>query len=179
MNMGYIFDTIIENHKIPEEDIWLFITYHYLDTLSLNERITIVKYLYSFNNGELELSEDKVFKYYFDDKIFNIRGNQCVILVTDLLVESSEERIKILVQDKNHLLIWNEAQPTDRELAIREAIKKYLIQKQFLNRFVGFMQVFKSNNVVFKTIDRENKLKKGSRCGGEGKKDVIKKINAK
>ena len=39
------------------------------------------------------------------------------------------------------------------------------------------MQVFKSNNVVFKTIDRENKLKKGSRCGGEGKKDVIKKIN--
>jgi hypothetical protein len=39
------------------------------------------------------------------------------------------------------------------------------------------MQVFRNDDVVFKTMDMQNKLKKGSRCGGEGKKDIMKKIN--
>ena len=39
------------------------------------------------------------------------------------------------------------------------------------------MQVFRNNIIAFKTMDMQNSLKKGSRCAGEGKKDIIKKIN--
>jgi Type III restriction enzyme, res subunit/Helicase conserved C-terminal domain len=178
MNIGYIFDTIIENHQIPEKDIMDFIVYHFLDTLTFAERMIIVKYLYSFRDGGITTSYDELLRTYFDKKVVRVRGYRAVVLINDIITNISDIYLKILVQDnKDNLIVWNEAMPTDREAAIREIFKTSAITHDRLSRLVGFMQVFRNNIVEFKTMDMQNKLRKGSRCGGEGKKDVIKKLN--
>jgi hypothetical protein len=178
INTGHIFDIIIQNHNIDELSIQEFIIHHFLDTLSLQERLSLIKYLYSLNE---EIVDDiqKIIKSYFDEKIYKVRGYRIIMLSNDKIAESIEEKLKVYIQDNvENLTIWNIAQPTDRESILKQIImslKTNVLNK--LNRFIGIMQVFTDNNIVFKTIDLQNKVKKGSRCGGEGKKDIIKKIN--
>ena len=182
INVGYVTDHIIENHKIDESILNEFIIFHYLDSLSLEERMIIVKYLYSFVETETEprifINYDRIFKLYFDEKIVKVRGFNAIVLINDKLVTSNELRLRIFIQNNNsNLLEWNVAEPTDRISAIKSTIQTSLIQYSNLSRLVGFMQVFRNNDIVFKTMDMQNSLKKGSRCAGEGKKDIIKKIN--
>jgi hypothetical protein len=200
MNLGYVFDTIVENHKIPEADIQLFAIQHFLDLLSLEERLVLVQYLYDIEGqGLVTMPFQSEIKDYFDTKMVTVRGLKTIILVNDKMSESSEDRLKIYLQDdpdnktvwseprsgsttndkgrKTPGTVWSVAQPTDRIAAIKAAIPTSFVPLAKMNRLVGFMQVFRNNDVVFKTLDLQSKLKKGSRCGGEGKKDVMKKIN--
>ena len=180
VNVGFIFEHIINTHNIEESILNNFIIYHYLDSLSLEERMTIVKYIYSFIEIEPEIftNYDKIFKKYFDEKIVKVRGFSTIVLTNDKIVDNIEKRLMIFIQsNSNDLLEWNIAEPTDRINAIKLTIQKSLVQYSSLSRLVGFMQVFRNNIIAFKTMDMQNSLKKGSRCAGEGKKDIIKKIN--
>uniref|UniRef100_A0A6C0HST2 Helicase ATP-binding domain-containing protein n=1 Tax=viral metagenome TaxID=1070528 RepID=A0A6C0HST2_9ZZZZ len=177
-NMGFVIDHIIENHKIKESEIKDFIIFHYLDCLSFEERMIIVKYLNQESSSQIFTDYDNVFKKYFDEKIVKVRGFKTIVLINDKIVDSNEERLKIYIQNNNgDLLEWNPAEPTDRINAIKETIQTSLVQYSNLSRMVGFMNVFRNNDIVFKTMDMQNSLKKGSRCASEGKKDIIKKIN--
>jgi len=104
-----------------------------------------------------------------------VRGKKCAVLVSDKLAETSDEQFKIYVRES--ALTWNPAEPTDRIAALKAIIPLALVPPNNISRLMGFMQVFRNNDVVFKTMDLQNKLKKGSRCGGEGKKDIMKKLN--
>jgi len=179
MNLGYVFDTIVENHKIPEADIQLFAIQHFLDLLSLEERLVLVQYLYDIEGqGLVTMPFQSEIKDYFDTKMVTVRGLKTIILVNDKMSESSEDRLKIYLQDDSEKKsVWSAAQPTDRIAAIKAAIPTSFVPLAKMNRLVGFMQVFRNNDIVFKTLDVQSKLKKGSRCGGEGKKDVMKKVN--
>ena len=202
-NTGYVFDVIISNHGIEESDMNLFIIHHFLDLLSFEERLVLIQTLYSKDEvGEVEMPFQKEMKDYFDPKIVTVRGFRTVILAVDRLVESSEDRLKIYMQNgpktephsgavfgrfsvessqrelsEENDNGWIAAQPTDRIAALKAAIPTSFVQPSRMSRLIGFMQVFRNNDVVFKTLDLQGKLKKGSRCGGEGKKDVMKKIN--
>ena len=178
MNTGFVLDTIIANHDIAESQLMEFVIYHFLDTLPTNYRLTLVKYLFSMEEGEPVLEYQSEIRAYFSVKMATVRLFKCVVLVSDKLVESSDERIKICIQDDSKdKLVWNVALPTDRIAALKSIIPNMFVQSANMNRLVGFMQVFRNDDVVFKTMDMQNKLKKGSRCGGEGKKDIMKKIN--
>ena len=176
-NTGYVFDVIMENHAIEESDIHLFVIHHFLDVLTFEERLVLIQNLYSEGSlsGQVKMPFQEEMKAYFDPKIVTVRGFRTIILAVDRLVESSEDRLKIYIQsDKGD---WTAAQPTDRISALKAAIPTSFVPPSKMSRLVGFMQVFRNNDVVFKTLDLQSKLKKGSRCGGEGKKDVMKKIN--
>ena len=178
MNAGFVFDTIIANHGIAESDLMEFVTNHFLDTLPTNDRFTLVKYLFSMGEGEPVLEYQSEIRSYFTPKIVTVRRFKCLVLISDKLVESSDERFKIYIQDDDtDKTVWNVALPTDRIAALKAIIPTMIVQPANMNRLVGFMQVFRNDDVVFKTMDMQNKLKKGSRCGGEGKKDIMKKIN--
>jgi hypothetical protein len=175
-NAGFIIDTIIANHKVPESDLMEFIVCHFLDTLSTEDRLILVKYLYSMEPGSIELEYQRDIRAYFEPKMAKVRGYQVLLLISDKLVESSEERMKIFIQGDDKIE-WTPALPTDRIAALKSLISSSFVPPARLSRLVGFMQVFRNDDIVFKTMDMQNKLKKGSRCGGEGKKDVMKKIN--
>ena len=179
MNLGYVFDTIIENHKVLDTDIQLFTIQHFLDLLTLEERLVLVQYLNDEENlGLITMPYQEEIKEYFDKKMVTVRGFKTIILVNDKISESSEDRLKIYLQsDQDNKTIWTVAQPTDRIAAIKAAIPTSFVPPAKMTRLIGFMQVFRNNDVVFKTLDLQSKLKKGSRCGGEGKKDVMKKVN--
>jgi hypothetical protein len=177
MNTGFIFDVIIENHGINESDLFEYVIYHFLDILSTEDRMILVKYIFSLSNESIQLNYQKEIRQYFEPKIIKVRGFRTIVFVSDKLVESSDERFKIFIQDEEDPIVWNIALPTDRISALKAIIPLVSVQPANLSRLVGFMQVFRNNDVVFKTMDMQNKLKKGSRCGGEGKKDVMKKIN--
>ena len=174
-NAGYIFSTIMENHGIPENDMLEFAVYHFLDTLPTESRLILIKYLYSLENEGAEPEDEGKLRAYFDTKIVEVRGKKCAVLVSDKLAETSEEQFKIYVHES--ALTWNPAEPTDRIAALKAIIPLSLVPPNNISRLMGFMQVFRNNDVVFKTMDLQNKLKKGSRCGGEGKKDIMKKLN--
>jgi hypothetical protein len=180
-NTGYVFNTIMENHSIEESDVNLFVIYHFLDVLTFEERLVLIQKLYSQEGSlsdQVKMPFQEEMKTYFDPKIVTVRGFRTIILAVDRLVESSEDRLKIYIQnDKNDATVWTSAQPTDRISALKAAIPTSFVPPSKMSRLVGFMQVFRNNDVVFKTLDLQSKLKKGSRCGGEGKKDVMKKIN--
>ncbi len=178
MNLGYVFDTIAANHNVPESDMKLFTIQHFLDLLPFDERILLVKHLYSLGESDIVFPFQDEIRSYFDSKIVTVRGFKTVILIVDVITESSEDRLKIFMQNNlEDKTIWTAAQPTDRIAAIKLAIPVSFVPPSKMSRLIGFMQVFRNNDVVFKTLDLQSKLKKGSRCGGEGKKDVMKKIN--
>ena len=179
-NAGFIFDTIMVNHSVPESDLMEFVVCHFLDTLSTDDRLVLVKYLFSMEAGSIELEYQREIRAYFEPKMTKVRGQQVLLLVSDKLVETSEERIKIFIREDDIPAgagEWTPALPTDRIAALKSLISSSFVPPAKLSRLVGFMQVFRNEDVVFKTVDMQNKLKKGSRCGGEGKKDVMKKIN--
>jgi hypothetical protein len=177
-NLGFVYDLLIENHSIDSDEITKFIVFHFLDSIQIDERIVIVKCLYAEEivlGGDIRF--DNLIKEYFDNKIVTVRSYRSIILAYDNVIDAKNEKYRILIQDNENKWILSIAEPLDRLAAIKSTIQFSLVQYSQMSRLVGFMQVFKNNIIVFKTMDMENKIKKGSKCSGEGKKDVIKKLN--
>jgi hypothetical protein len=176
INLGYVKDILIDKHGIDNDTLTKHITYHFLDSISLQERLNIVRYYYS---GEKEAydSNEKYVQQYFGEKVVKVRGYNAIFLVSDKMVLEDEENKKIFIQDNDDKWIWSVAQPTDRLETLKQSVTFSTIPLSKLNRLFGFMQLLQSDYVVFKTIDQNNKSKKGSNCTIEGKKDVIKRLN--
>jgi len=176
INYGYVHDILIENHKLDEVSLNKHIIYHFLDTLSLQERLNIMRLYYSGEKDSYD-SNEEIIKGYFKEKVVKVRGYNSVFLVSDKLAIEDEENKKIYIQDNKDKWIWSHAQPTDRLETLKQSVPFSTISLSRLNRLFGFMNLLQSDYTVFKTIDQNNKSKKGSTCTIEGKKDVIKRLN--
>jgi len=173
INFGYVYELLIEKHGIEFDILAKYVTYHYLDTLSLADKLTIVKYYYSGVKDSYE-SYEKIIQQYFSDKVVKVRGFNTIFFASD--VENVEEEKMIFIQDNENKYIWSNALPTDRMEALKQSMQFLLVPLVKLNRLFGFIQL-QNENFVFKTFDKMNKLKKGVVCNVEGKRDVIKRIN--
>jgi len=178
INLGYIYEFLVDKHKMDSELVNKFIVYHYLDTLPIQDRLLIIQYFYSGENDSVDsVSSEKLIRNYFEEKIVKVRGNNAVVLAVDSEDKQGESgRKKVFIQTNEDKWIWADAQPTDEMDAKRQSAKKLLIPLSGMNSLFGFMQVLK-DAVVFKTLDSSAKARIGSVCNVEGKKDVIKRIN--
>jgi hypothetical protein len=150
--------------------------YHFLDTISLQERLNIIRYYYSGEKDSFEESETYI-QEYFKEKVVKVRGYNAIFLVSDKLIIEDEEDKKIFIQDNEDKWIWSVALPTDRMETLKQSVPFSTIPLSKLNRIFGIIQLLQSEYFVFKTFDQKNKSKKGSTCTIEGKKDVIKRLN--
>jgi hypothetical protein len=173
INFGYVYELLTEKHGIEFEILAKYVTYHYLDTLSLADKLTIVKYYYSGVKDSFE-SYEKIIRQYFSEKVVKVRGFNAIIFASD--VENVEEEKIIFIQDSENKYIWSYALPTDRMEALKQSMRFLLVPLVKLNRLFGFIQL-QNEDFVFKTFDKKNKIKKGIVCNVEGKRDVIKRIN--
>jgi hypothetical protein len=105
-----------------------------------------------------------------------VRGYNAIILALDKDDPQVEGRKKTYIQDQEDKWIWYTAQPTDEMETKRQSARIIYVNLQSLHNIFGFMQVMKEN-IVFKILDKSAKTKVGANCGGESKKDVIKRIN--
>jgi len=74
--------------------------------------------------------------------------------------------------------VWSEARQVDKEKYIEQRNQKFLVKHDTINNFIGFMSVFKNNEVTFKTKDISQKRNnKGALCANAAKNDIIKRLN--
>jgi len=176
INFGYVYDFLLDKHKIRTDLLNKYIIYHYLDSLSLNDRLFIVRYYYSGEKSVLDsLSNEKYIQNYFNEKIVKVRGMNAIILATDN--DNDEVQNKVFIQnDSENSWTWLEADKDDQIIAKKQSANFLYVRLSILNRYFGFMQALKEN-IVFKILDKNSKIKIGSVCNVEVKKDVIKRIN--
>jgi len=176
INYGYVYHLLIDKHKISGETLQKLIIYHFLDTITLQERLNIIRYYYSGEKEEFDENE-KIIQQYFTEKVVKVRGFNAIFLVSDKMANEDEENKKIFIQDNEDKWVWSVALPTDRMETLKQSVPNSTIPLTKLNRLFGFIQLLQSDYFVFKTFDQKNKSKKGSTCTIEGKKDVIKRLN--
>ena len=175
VHCGRIYAILInENiHNVPTDSVNKYIIYHYLDTLSSDQRLVLVNYLYKTPDIETMKPLDdneKTIKGYFDDKIIERNGIKGIVLEV-------EKKTLLFIQD-SETKEWNKSKPSENILFQSIVQKKYEIDRENINNFVGFMHNFKKEGVVFKTKDMTIKRNnKGLKCSGSTKNDTIKRLN--
>ena len=173
VNLGYVKDIMTNNHNIDNALLSKYATYHFLDTLELNERLNILRYYYSGEKDSFDVNE-KYIQQYFTEKVVKVRGYNAIFFSNDK--EEDEDNKKIFIQDNDNKWIWSNALPTDRIETLKQSVPFSTISLNSLNRLFGFMNLFKGE-IIFKTFDKMNKSNKGSKCSNEAKRDVVKRIN--
>jgi hypothetical protein len=173
INLGYVKEVIINNHNIDNTSLYKYATYHFLDTLELNEKLNILRYYYSGDKESFDVNE-KYIQQYFTEKVVKVRGYNAIFFSNDK--EEDEDNKKIFIQDNDNKWLWSNALPTDRIETLKQSVPFSTISLNSLNRLFGFMNLFKGE-IIFKTFDKMNKSNKGSKCSNEAKRDVVKRIN--
>jgi hypothetical protein len=160
-------------HNVPADSVNKYIIYHFLDTLSSEQRLVLVQYLYKTPDIETTKPLDNnetIIKKYFDNKIVERNNIKGIVLEVD-------KKTLLFIQD-SETKEWNKSKPSENILFQSIVQKKYEIARENINNFVGFMQHFKKEGVVFKTKDMSDKRNNiGLRCSGSTKNDTIKRLN--
>jgi hypothetical protein len=174
VHCGRIYAILInENiHNVPTDSVNKYIIYHFLDTLTSEQRMVLIQYLY---RPEIESmkpldNNETIIKQYFDNKIIERNGIRGIVLEVD-------KKTLLFIQD-SETKEWNKSKPSENILFQSIVQKKYEIARENINNFVGFMHNFKKEGVVFKTKDMSDKRNNiGLRCSGSTKNDTIKRLN--
>jgi len=174
VHCGRIYAILInENiHNVPTDSVNKYIIYHFLDTLSSEQRMVLIQYLYRPEIESMKPLDDNetIIKQYFDNKTIERNGIRGIVLEVD-------KKTLLFIQD-SETKEWNKSKPSENILFQSIVQKKYEIARENINNFVGFMQHFKKEGVVFKTKDMSDKRNNiGLRCSGSTKNDTIKRLN--
>ena len=168
-HLGRIHKILVEIHKIPEELLTKYTIYHFLDTLSFEERMVLIKEIFKSNESDkLDFIETNI-KSYFDAKKFTYNG-----LVGIVIANSNKIELYVKGDDET----WTIAKPTEYRSFLPLVQRKLQTNKENMSQFIGFMTLFKKDDVVFKTKDMmETRNNRGSKCSGNTKNDIIKRLN--
>jgi hypothetical protein len=155
-------------HHIPEDALKKYVYYHFLDTLSFEDRKVIIDHIYSQSLGQEE--PETIIRSYFDDKLVERNGIRGIVLAVDnktlLFIQNIETKQ------------WDKSKPSENMLFQPIVQRKYEVTRNNISSMVGFMYKFKKEGIVFKTKDMlETRNNTGSRCSGSTKNDIIKRLN--
>ena len=167
-------DHIHKVRGLSEEIIKVYFVYHMLDTLLFNQKMHIIQVLYSESwkplSKTVEMKQiEEIIKIYFDRCIMRTVRKTGVLF-------NKDNSWKIYVQSKENLTQWTEGQPEDATIFSAEILKKIVPVKKLADR-IGFMSLFKNNEMVFYVKDMTKKRNIGARADSAGKVKVIELIN--
>ena len=155
------------NEGIERNYLINFLISHIIETLSFNQNILLLNYLYK-NNIDISLLPDtiRLVKNYYDDKILMYRTKKGLLLQKDgkqqLVIYDGEE--------------WVNAESEDYQ-DFKDEIKNIVLSMESLNNVVGFIGIFKNDYLIFKVKFMNIKRHKGARCDQAGKIETIKTLN--
>jgi hypothetical protein len=183
-HMNNVLDKLTEYHGISKESITKYIIHHNLDSLTFQEKMVLVRNIYKVDFSEKissidtdEMNIEKIMKTYFDEKLVSYRDKKGILLTKELDVK---EQIvwKIFVQNNENRLLWREID--DFEYTdFRADIQKFVVSKNKINNLIGFMNIFKTGEIIFKTKITTGKWNnKGAFCNEASKKDILDRINS-
>ena len=158
-----------QSYRIPRERIIRYIVYHYLYSLTLEEKMSLVRYIYS-GKWEVMRPAETIVKEFFDERILESKG----AIVKRGIMLTKENKRQMYVQDKTAPLSWKENAPADYKL-FEEPLRKFFISTNNLQRIVGFYSQFSPVEHTFKVKDIYKG--KGEKCDRAGKSKIILMMN--
>ena len=177
---GYIYHFIKERFSIPDNILLQYCIFHNIDTLNIENKLTLIKELYSRSPNNTNNELENIIKQYFDKKTFYFNGSKSIIIGP-----TYENLFVIYCQDKSHTNIWKQLEDIDIQ-PIKDELKLYIDDAKMSNKvcnIIGFMWLdTKKKLIKFKTreLDSLNKKKiniKGSYCETIGRSDIILRLN--
>jgi hypothetical protein len=153
-----------------------FLIEHIVDSLMMNEKIDILNYIYSDEQIEKKLTNERIrffgkMKKYLLSKLIVAKG------ITGIVIFNGPSRIDNLniyiLEDSK----WIPAKPEDTRDLHDAILKKYRL-KINMNQYVGFIG-YENNKkyMVYKVKDTKNERSTGFRCDQSGKDKIIKLLN--
>jgi hypothetical protein len=162
---GRVHSLLTEIHEIPEDTIYKYSVYHSLDGLPLPDRLMLLSGLSNENPDPLELE----IRGYFDGKRVKSISKSGIIL-------ADKNKATLYIERTGGQ--WTPAEPLENREFQESVQKKFTVDKTKINQYVGFMNLFKDDEMVFKTKDiLEARNNKGAKCSSAGKKDIMKRLN--
>ena len=155
-------------HDIPMEMIKKYAVYHFLDLLSMFDKLVFIRHLFK-KEGHIGLTDLEVIcKLYFEENVMVLDETRGMIIFDG-------EKNQLWIQSKENLALWNSAEYTDEELFKGEIDRRFSIPKERIHRKeVGFVYSFKGNQNVIKIKDMSQKRSIGAKLDDAGKPIVLK-----
>ena len=155
-------------HEIPMENINQFVIYHFLDLLSMFDKLILIRRLYKNRANKEMTGYEAIIKMYFDENMMFIDG------IYGLLLFDGDKNI-LWIQSKEDPELWTIAEYSNEE-AFKNIIKeKFNVSKEFIHKGeVGFVYSFKGNQLVIKIKDMSQKRSVGAKLDDAGKPIVLK-----
>jgi len=160
---GVTIRKLIKNGIVTSPDALEFLVEHIVDILDYNDKLQLIKYIYSFDSFEENTFEYYV-KRYLDKKL--IKTDR----LTSIILFSGDKIHVMILKDKK----WHQAEPEDEREIAMETVAKMDYMKYELNNLIGFIgQDQKNRYLIFKVKDMEAKRNTGARCDEAGKPKKI------
>jgi hypothetical protein len=165
-----VIDHLQEVYQIPLDKIKTYVLHHIMDMMLLPDKLVILSSVYTKDTLEMSPIEIEI-KKYFGERIM-IQGERTAIVL------NKENSWKLFIQPDDKGSVWTEGEPEDYKIFERQ-LDKFDVSDDTINDLVGFFNMFKMKEMVFKIKDvRQARNNIGARCGDSTtKSDAIKLAN--
>jgi len=155
-----------------------FLIEHIVDSLMITEKVDILNYIYSNENLEKTLENERIKRFFGKMKKYLLSKSIVAKGLTGIVIFDGSSRIdnlNIYILDDNK---WKPASPEDKRDLQDSILKKYRL-KTNLSQYVGFIG-FENNKkyMVYKLKNTENERSTGFRCDQSGKENIIEILNS-
>jgi hypothetical protein len=163
---GIIMGKLLNEYPEINNYVFDFLIAHIIELLFYNDKLNLLKYIYSLENIPRDTIEWNIKKYF--EKYIIVTEE-----ITAILMYNLSEEIYMILKDNT----WTIAEPEDiRDIVNSPSSIKFNTNEY--NPIIGFIGLEKNNKYnVFKTINISVKRNKGARCDESGKPKVIQKLN--
>ena len=157
-------DELTTIHEMQESWIQKYAVFHYLDKLTIGEKLVLV----SGVPVDVERGAELLIKLYLDARRMTAEEEEAI-----LLANGSKNILYVKGDDG-----WAPASYTDEQLFAKLREERFVIPKERIHRTeVGFMHPFKEKEVVFKMKDLTQKRNNtGAKCTDASKQAIASKI---
>ena len=178
-HMGHVYTELENNVNIPANVIDKYTVYHWIDMQLIEDKLIMLYHLYKVDTYVPTYIHESSIKSYFDEKMFSQGTDKCIAL-------GGNNHIELYIQALETRQ-WKKAAAATVRKYKDELRKKYHIEPSQLQPFVGFMHLFKKNEMTFKMKEivkqpvagKHAYLNKGFKCSVMGKSEIVKFMNNK
>jgi Helicase conserved C-terminal domain len=170
---GHVLQLLQEQQGIPLETLTKYIIWHNLDTLTVPEKMILLRKFYTHDTPTAENEFENHIVAYFNEKVMVSTSTKGI-----LLANANYSNFILYLQDPANKTEWREAQDTDYDDFLNQMREKYVIHPNRRAAIIGFMHPFEKDNIVFKSkVVGEGGNNKGVVCWKVGKAKTILRFN--
>jgi hypothetical protein len=173
-NFAHVKPILIKDHNISPEQLSEYVLTHILDEMQHSEKFALLNHFYGNPTVIPTNKYETMISGYLQDRMFR---NETLNKWGIILVDKNDVSLYIRSLDDTSPQ-WVSAEVSEFKYFKSEIAKRMIIDKSTLHRVVGYIIVFKNDEIVFKHKDitmARNKL--GARCDSAGKTEILKMIN--